>query len=394
MLLKKSLIMATIINTLSGQYALVVKPVIDLLPQKMGAIYNNSNYYSRIPLSPVAKADLKTCPRVHQLLFNEIVKIVKVDNDEVVIEAPNIYYQTIDSDKKNNTFWTLKDNLIYIDKLDSNKLPKTENSNLATLLFPFEDGVTNQTYSAGTNFVYSEIPDNTNEFNIYIFDPEALEFKESKVPKKFFITKDYVNEHTKQNRIANFVNILKKWANLKHGFIPYTWGGSSFCNTSNEKQFNCVDQTYEKNKINYFEFADYQETPKAGFDCSGLIVSATRIAGIPFPFKNTTTIMKNLKQLAKNETIAEGDLIWIPGHIIIITDLKHNLCVEARGYINNGYGKVHELKLNQLFKNLNNFEDLKNAFFNKKIIQRLDSKGNVFENISNLKILKIESCWK
>lgn len=388
-----------LINLKCDQYALVINPVIDLIPQKMSSIFNNLNYYNQIPLSSVAKGDLKSCPRVHQLLFNEIVKITKIDNEEVVVELPNIYYQTMDCDKKNNSFWTLKKNLIALEdiqikKLDSNKLPKSDQNKIATLLFPFEDEITNKTYSAGTKFVYSEIADNEKEFIIYIFDPIAFDFKESKIPKKFCIIKDYINELTKQKQIANFVNILKKWANLKHGFIPYVWGGSSFCNTSLETKFNCIEQEYEKNKLNYFEFTDYFVNPKTGFDCSGLIVSACQISGIPFHFKNTTTMIKNLKALTKNQAITEGDIIWIPGHVIIITDIAKNLCVEARGYTNNGYGKVHELKLNQLFKNMNTFDDLKNLFLNKKTAHRLDSKGNIFENITNLKILKLESCWK
>jgi hypothetical protein len=117
------------------------------------------------------------------------------------------------------------------------------------------------------------------------------------------------------------------------------------------------------------------------------------LAGIPYFYKNSLTIAKHLAPLNKKETISEGDIIWLPGHVMVVSSLKDNLLVEARHY-SHGYGKVHEIPLSHQFKNINSYEQLAAHFFNKKPLQRLDKSGKVVQVLPDFKILKLASVWR
>lgn len=368
----------------SQEKAVVIKPIIDLLPTQMTYIFDSTDHYSKIGLSPALSNNLKCCARVHQALFHEIINIIRTEEKEVLVELPFIFYQLPNNPKKNNSFWTLKENLKLLrDIKDKEKLPIND---FLTLAFPFTDSQ-GQKYSVGTKFTY-QILDNSH-YLIYLYDSKAECFKEEVIEKKYCITSQYNNHLPFDKKRSNFIKILKKWANPKNGFIPYVWGGTSFCDLCYDTEFEKYESNYNGSKITYFKYPHYNKSVKSGFDCSGLIMRATQIVGIYFPYKNTSTIAQNLKILTANDQIVNGDLIFIPGHIIVTSDIDHNLCIESRGYTDNGNGRVQEISLNKLFQGINNFEELKEAFFNKKALKRLDRNGNIFQVIPSYKILKL-----
>ena len=119
-----------------------------------------------------------------------------------------------------------------------------------------------------------------------------------------------------------------------------------------------------------------------------MIARAAQMCEIPYFCKNTTTIERCLTPLSKDNKPIPGDIIWIPGHVMVIADLANNTLIEARGY-KHGYGKVHEIPLNEEFKGINTYHDLINAYHNNKAIIRLDRNGNEQETIINLKLLQL-----
>jgi len=397
LILQLSAYNATCCNSTKTRYALVIKPVADLI----GQTSSNSFINDKIPLSPINKKDSNSCPRLHQLLFNEVVKIVSETTDETLIETQNAYYQASINGTKQNKFKTLKKNLISLDHLvkhksDIKKIPNpiqyfntlTDMSNIITIIGPFYDSVTNKTYSAGTRFV--KFSENEDFYFIYIYNSARHTFEETKIRKKLcLINQNYLN---KKQQISNFVKLVKKWANLKSGFIPYVWGGSSFCTIYTDPNFIEKKMVVHKKELNYYDFNGYQTWPKQGFDCSGMIFRAAQICGMPFYFKNSTTIAQNLKLLTRDDEIENGDIIWIPGHVIVITDVKNNLLSEATDY-SSGHGRVRETNLQNYFKNIDNYKQLKDVLFEKKLLQRLNKNGNIFQTINNFKILKINSIY-
>lgn len=350
-------------NNNSKKYALIVNPIANL--------YSHSK----------KKQHMRNL--VHQDVFNEVVKVIDEDKDEALVETPQVYYQTDKNGTKNHSFWIAKKNMIDLNLVSNelDKIPEPINFNklninstkqkILTLAVPFNDNITQKKYSAGTRFVYKNFDAEKEQYQVYVLDPTTLTFKLTTIFKNYCLTNEHKAEQTQDQQITNFVKLIRKWATPKNGYIVYLLGGCSF------------------NHLNHNNF----EKDDSGIDCSGLVVRASQICGIPFYYKNSTTIVNNLDQLNLQDNIENGDLIWIQGHIIIISDVENSLCVEARGF-SCGYGKVHEISLNKLFKGINTFLDLKRSFLDNKPLLLLDINGRVAKVIPNFKILKLKSVWK
>ena len=108
-------------------------------------------------------------------------------------------------------------------------------------------------------------------------------------------------------------------------------------------------------------------------------------------FKNTTTLAYYLKPLALGEAAEKGDLIFFPGHVQIISDVEKNLIIESAGY-KSGYGKVHEKKVGELFRNKLTINSLIAAYHAKEKLERLYKDGTV-EILPYCKILRFSSLY-
>ena len=137
----------------------------------------------------------------------------------------------------------------------------------------------------------------------------------------------------------------------------------------------------------WFSYPTYNLKPATGFDCSGVILRAAQIAGLPYFYKNTVTILNNLKPLTATDELADGDLIWLPAHIMVVSDVAQQLCIEARHYAH-GYGKVHEIPIQKVFGNIPHYAALKQAHLNQTPIDRLDRQGQVRQQVK-IKLLKL-----
>ncbi len=388
--------------------AIVIKPVADLLGQpyvqspKKGISVDE--YYHKIPFSGSGSA----CWRLHQVLFNEVVTVLAEKGNEVKVRISNFYYILDNESSPKDTYWTSKDNLFFLDNLKHKKIDlshfphpisygdkKTrldEEQNIVTLKKPFFDPLTKKTYSVGTRFLAHPGQNlkgsfDRGSFDIFIFDPVKQELVSSKIPKLNCI-RNYFKKP--EDQIQNFVQVLRSWTNHKNGFIPYVLGGFSWTQ-------NCEQDTYKEKKDPvsnkaYFQREEWSENSKIGFDCVGIIGRAAQICNIPFFYKNTRTLLRGLETLKKGEQVGEGDLIWYPGHVMVISNLKNNLIIEARGY-DNGNGKVREAPIQEVFGGVNSLSELVRIYQAKAPVPILDINGKTVTNCKSFKILKIHSVW-
>jgi hypothetical protein len=355
--------------------------------------------YTRLPLAH--KESPAICPRVHQLLFNEVVTVKEIQGDEVLIEIPNVFYELEHDNKPQQSYWTLKKNLFMLDTVADQKVlaaiphPLITNkdeisvflNNTVALRKPWYNNKTKTTYSAGTRFV--RVGKQTQEgYPVLILHKGNL----------YTVTIPYVvafvyRYTAPEHHIQEFVNLIRSWAHTD-GYIPYVLGGCSIIS-------QCPDNTFKETAIieqqqaigTVFERSSCNASPKAGLDCTGLIVRAAQLVGIPYFLKNSTTIAQNLTPLKPEDTMHNGDLIWIPGHVMVISDVQKGLLIEARHYYH-GYGKVHEIPLQEQFKEMTNYHLLQKAFFEQKPLIRLNNEGNVVQVIPTFKILKFASVWQ
>lgn len=77
---------------------------------------------------------------------------------------------------------------------------------------------------------------------------------------------------------------------------------------------------------------------------------------------------------------------------MVVGDLKRNTLIEARGYKYKGQGKVQEIALNQVFKDIDNYDQLLKAYREKTMLERLGRDGSVVEKIAHFKLLSLASC--
>lgn len=370
--------------------AVCVVPVADLVGQP---------YFSFLPL---AQKDWREPARIHQLLFNEMVIIKEVNDNQALVEIPQLFYETAADSNKQTTYWTRLDNLRPLPLLAHKGIslsafpqPLTRNknnfsralANTIALTKPFFDSITTAAYSAGTRFVLDEHSMHHSEgeqgsYAVTLFDRKKNTLVKTTIPKALCL--DYTAKSNAQ-RIKDFVSIVQGWAHEQSGFIPYVWGGCSIIDV-------CITDHFSEKKGIFYRPELSSHKTFSGLDCTGLVARAAQLAGIPYFYKNSYTIAKYLKPIAHHEALTPGDLIWIPGHVMIIHSLKKNSLIEARHY-SHGYGKIHEIPLAQQFQGIFTYHDLLTAFFAKKPLQRLDKNQKVVQVIPEFKILKLESVW-
>lgn len=406
------LFLSVIFSTLqcsSPQRAVVISPVADLLGQphyrsgKKGV--SLEEYYHDIPFS----GNGNTCQRLHQVLFNEVVDVLEIKGLEAKIRIPNFYYIRHNESTLHDTYWIAKKHLLFLDESKHNKislklfpppisykkkrLPHNKDHNVVTLKKPFYDALTQKTYSVGTRFLAVDGQNlsgsyDKGSFLVYMYDTNKHLLLQTKVPKRICIR----NYFTKpEEQIHNYVQVLRSWTVHKEGIIPYVLGGFSWTTSCESNDYHAIVEPHSQHP--YFHRSNWPHESKQGFDCVGIIARAAQICDIPFFFKNTLTLLKGLSPLKKNESIKEGDLIWYPGHVMVVSNLKENLIIEARGY-DHGFGKVRECPISEIFQEAKNFDELIKLHTKHLPVSVLDSEGKSFMRCKTFKILKMRSAWK
>ncbi len=386
---------------LTPYQAITIVPVADLLgdaAQNITSQKNISPCYNQLPL---CSQKAPACSRLHQLLFNEIVTVIEEKNDEVRIIVPNLFFETAGTTKKNSTYWALKKNFVSLEILkknnihaamlpqpiqyDDTKIVKIQPRMTLTLLLPHHDEQTNHTFSVGTRFVIKN--NNVTNVSVYVLNADASKITTMLIPKKITLVEN--KNQTQEERIKTFLTLIKVWAHPKQGFIPYVWGGCSYTHT-------CLHDAFTKkpSSLNTYHRENYcKGVTKTGFDCTGLLARAAQAAGMPYYFKNSTTILHHLKELTPKDSPESGDIIWLPGHIMIISDAKKNLVIEARSY-DHGWGKIHEAHIRAIFKNANTLKELLEMCSANTPLERIDRDGLVAQKILQCKILSLRSIWQ
>ena len=384
------LILFCVVSKLIAQKAVCSVPVADLVGEPL-----SENFYKHLPIN----GDDQAVKRIGQLLFNEIVEIIDENEKEAHIQVLNHFYCTYTDKQPRTEYWTLKKNLTPISEIEdlnvlsqplSYKQKNNQPAHLITLQKPFFDYKNHRLYSAGTRFLCSPSgEDNNNDNSYYYVYTLSPQFKKTtiKIPRNICIT----FKHSPDEQIRLFIETLRKLASCSQGKIPYVLGGMSY---AREYKKGCIEKTINigDQKTHIFQTKEHIQGPHTGFDCAGLIFRAAQIAGLPFYTKNTSAMKHHLRPLKSDEEIENGDIIFIPGHVIAIVDKENNRVVEARTQ-SHGYGFVHEIDLNLLFKEIESFDDLRKFHFSEEKASRLDRNGQIIAH-KPITILKIKSIFE
>lgn len=392
-------------------------------------------FYKDFSCSP----DTKKCFRAHQGLFNDKLTVVSEKGDFVSVVYPNnsIVYGYDEKEKKfSEVFWIYKNYIAKIKDVKNsgilNAIPgyfdeKTDGKELVTLIWPFKS-IMGKTFSLGTKFVREKEKDKFDEQNNLIeyailvpdYDNQKLytdyvkkedvvlssaDFsdkydKKSSYNSNFFDNKNDLDNKNNNERekgkdrdfllkrlafvkvVNNLIDRIDK--NFNGNVIPYVWGGSSFTNLYDENKF---EQKKDESG------SDWQRDGKLekiynGYDCSEFVMRMAKVAGLNFPYKITSMIEKFKTGLEKTDKVQDGDLVWVPGHIMIVGSVENNELIESRGY-GSGFGCVHRIKLKDIFNGIETYEQLKQVYDDKKPLELIDKFGKVQKKYDSFKILSL-----
>lgn len=321
----------------------------------------------------------QSCSRSHQGLYNEIITCIKEDHDFVQVSFRSIQYNT---NGKVSTFWTEKKNIIPLKKIKKNEMlqiiphPEYGHGSVIILIYPWKH------FSVGTRFKYAPAVDTSNGYRIIYTDYVKNKIMQDTIPFDHAIKEIKQDDQAARQLFVTIINNLVervKESDTNH-VIPYVWGGSSFIHT------------YQDNQFHQDHHGSWQrhghKHPYMGYDCSEFVMRMAQIAGLDFPWKTTVAIKSSLQKLARHDTLQNGDLIWFQGHVMIISNIESNEAIEARGYPG-GYGRIHKIKLSELFENITTYKDLLKYYYAQKPLRLKNKEGKFSKKIDSFLLLKL-----
>lgn len=375
------ILLCNIALTCAEQEAVCIVPVADLLGRQLG---EQESDHQACYDTLIMDGPCESVKRIDQLMFNEQVTIVQTVGDECHIRVPGHYYCSRTDATLHNDYWTLTKNLATLDTLDDRTIvPDVSNnssSKIICLREPFHDYKHYRLYSIGTRFVLDAEQDSTDYYRVRVFTKQ-LHTSHLYIPKSSCINTSLLNDNEKTQL---FLQILNELACPESGGVPYVFGGCSFVKPYGHRR--TLSASNGKTLVNA---SPVSHACHSGFDCSSLVMRIAQTAGLPWKLKNSSAMHNYLKPLAPAESVENGDLLFIPGHIMIIADKDKSLLIEARTKLH-GYGCVHCIPFNHEFKGVNTLADLIECHLTQKPVVRLNASGEPIIT-TQLTILKLNS---
>jgi len=372
-------------QTYVGKKMVIIYPVVDMDTQ-----LPSQEVQKQITASLPACPDTEKCFRAYQGLYNELATCSAEQGDYVQLVYENIVYGFCQNTKKPlNTFWTQKNNVIVLDSINDKKIEQAIPACLyagkptVVLIYPWK------IFSVGTRFFHNSQQDKKDLYCIQYPDY-----------KKKIVVTTYISKHyaLKERSLTDeslirlrFIKLINQLVDLvakssnDTKIIPYVWGGSSFIwpEQKDKSDFYKQDGVWRRHRNNKQKSKQY-----TGYDCSGFIMRMAKIAGVDFPWKTSWAIREKKRVLTKKDILKDGDIIWMPGHVMIVSNVKNNELIEARGY-GSEFGCVHRIKVSEFFDGIDTYQNLVTAYHANKKIKYKNKNGIVGGKECEFKLLKL-----
>ncbi len=243
------------------------------------------------------------------------------------------------------------------------------------LIYPWKQ------FSVGTRFLHTPKLDTESSYAIMHIDFTTNKLVADFIPHHYALVEKRHDKKTARTLFVKLINDLVDQVALQHPseVIAYVWGGSSFVTTYPQNNFFLKDAVWHR---------DGKTDPYTGYDCSEFVMRMAQLAGIHFPWKTTSIMETSCKKLQKHDHLENGDLLWVPGHIMIASNIENNELIQSRSY-KNGFGCVYRSKLHECFKDITTYDDLLAAYQSNQEIALKNVYGIPLEKTHPIKILKL-----
>ena len=177
------------------------------------------------------------------------------------------------------------------------------------------------------------------------------------------------------NNLLDYVELLPG-----NKVIPYVWGGSSCLSFSEDGKFLDDGKCWVRSEYPIIY---------TGYDCSELVWRLARISGLDEQiYKTTLPLWQNGHALTDTDVLEDGDLILIPGHVMIVSSISGNELIESSGY-GFGYGSVHRVGLPQRFEGITSYDELLKAYQAHQPLTLLQRDGSIQKQYPEFKLVKL-----
>jgi hypothetical protein len=353
-------------------YAVITQPVLDL---------NRHQAHDATTVFYPAAPQTEKIQRDHQGLINERVQVIETNGDAVKIQFDNLIYDLDSSGQPITTFWTATKYLALVEQLAANNLlsalanPEYGAEPTIVLIYPWNG------FSVGTRLRHAPENDTQDGYAIVRIDYTNNGIVSDTVPHDCALI-EKKPENAQQARQL-FVGIINTFLDRVacHGVVPFVWGGSSFVRPyAADQKFYLQDGVWHRE--------GFTNSMYNGYDASEFVWRMAQIAGIHFPYKTTWTMERSLQPLAANGILEDGDLIWVPGGLMIVSSVEKNEVVVAHGYTS-GYGCIHKLKLSECLHGITTYADLVANYHAGKPLVILGKDGGIIRTCETFKLLKL-----
>jgi hypothetical protein len=163
--------------------------------------------------------------------------------------------------------------------------------------------------------------------------------------------------------------------------VAFVWGGSSFVKTYKRDDF------YLDTAAGVWQRKG-NTGPYSGYDQSEFVWRMSSMAGVRFPWKTTRAMRAALRPLLPDENLQKGDLIHVPGGVMIVADRDNDVIVRVSGY-RWGKGCIHTCTVAEAFEGISTFDELLTVYRAGGTVLLKDRDGNPLEKEYELTLLKL-----
>lgn len=320
------------------------------------------------------------CHRLYQALFNETLVFVSEHENSYMVACKQAIYGTGKDGAPISFFAVDKCCVTPLFGLTQDMKATIPDSAIhaysyLTLVYPTHN------LSVGTRLIRIPKLDRLDSYAVCIADFAHKSTYVAYIPVKNAWLPKILTPQEQRHAFVTLLNELFDRVAESHKVIPYVWGGASFIYAHDKDDYFIKDGLWHRKKL-------LHDAVYTGYDCSDLIARFAQIVGINFPWKNTTMIKKNCKALESGQMVQEGDLIWIPGHIMIISNIEKSEIIQAHGYAS-GYGSVDKNHIKKVFSNISDMNALVEHYFAHKKLFYLRADGTTipYEDFVILQLL-------